>query len=160
MRVYLSFLGARAEELDDLVQETFLSFLGSTFEERDPAATRAYLRTIARNRLLKEYRRRGNRPPMEDLEHAEVVWREYEADDGGQRFRELLERCLGELRDDARRVLRLRYGEGIARTTIAAELGLSESGVKSILVRALRRLRACVERRGGALPDSAQGALQ
>ena len=61
IRTYLSFLGASGDLVDDLVQETFLSFLGSTFQERDPASTRAYLRTVARNHLLKEFRRIGTR---------------------------------------------------------------------------------------------------
>jgi DNA-directed RNA polymerase specialized sigma24 family protein len=74
VRTYLSFLGASGDLVDDLVQETFLSFLGSTFQERDPASTRAYLRTVARNHLLKEFRRIGTRPPMQDLDAAEHAW--------------------------------------------------------------------------------------
>ena len=154
VRTYLAFLGAGGDLVDDLVQETFLSFLGSTFQERDPASTRAYLRTIARNHLLKEFRRIGTRPPMQDLDAAEHAWEEYEADDGGLRFREALQRCLDGLREEAQNVLRLRYGSSVPRTTIAERLGMSEAGVKSIIVRARRRLRECVERRlaspGGA----------
>jgi RNA polymerase sigma-70 factor (ECF subfamily) len=144
---YLRAAGADADLADDLVQETFLSFLGSTFQERDPASTRAYLRTIARNHLLKEFRRIGTRPPMQDLDAAEHAWEEYEADDGGVLFREALQRCMDGLRDDAQHVLRLRYGGSVPRTTIAERLGMSEAGVKSIIVRARRRLRECVERR-------------
>lgn len=147
VRTYLSFLGASGDQVDDLVQETFLSFLGSTFQERDPASTRAYLRTIARNHLLKEYRRAGARPPMQDLDAADHAYEEYEADDGGHRFREALERCLATLRAEAQNVLRMRYGSSIPRTTIAERLGMSEAGVKSIIVRARRRLKECVERR-------------
>jgi sensor domain CHASE-containing protein len=51
------------------------------------------------------------------------------------------------LTDDAQHVLRLRYGGSVPRTTIAERLGMSEAGVKSIIVRARRRLRECVERR-------------
>lgn len=151
VRTYLAFLGASRDQVDDLVQETFLSFLGSTFQERDPASTRAYLRTIARNHLLKEYRRNGARPPMQNVEATELAWSEYEADDGGHRFRDALERCMASLRDDARHVLRLRYGDSTSRTTIAERLGMSEAGVKSIIVRARRRLRECVERRLASL---------
>lgn len=151
IRTYLSFLGAGGDLVDDLVQETFLSFLGSTFQERDAASTRAYLRTIARNHLLKEFRRAGTRPPMQDLDAAELAWEEYEADDGGLTYREALQRCLEGLRNEARDVLQLRYGSSVPRTTIAARLGMSEAGVKSIIVRARRRLRECVERRLASL---------
>ena len=155
VRTYLAFLGASGDQVDDLVQETFLSFLGSTFQERDPASTRAYLRTIARNHLLKEYRRAGSRPPMQDLDAAEHAWEAYEADDDGAAFRDALARCLATLRAEAQNVLRLRYGGSVARTTIAERLGLSEAGVKSIIVRARRRLKECVERRLGSA--SAEG---
>jgi RNA polymerase sigma-70 factor (ECF subfamily) len=147
IRTYLTYLGAGPDQVDDLVQETFLSFLGSTFQERDTASTRAYLRTVARNHLLKEFRRRGSRPPMQDLEAADCAWEEYEGEDNGLRFRDALERCLATLREQSRDVLRMRYGNSTPRTTIAARLGMSESGVKSIIVRARRRLRECMERR-------------
>ena len=42
-------------------------------------------------------------------------------------------------------VLRLRYGESLARTKIAHRLGMTESGVNSVLVRLRKRLRGCVE---------------
>ncbi len=47
----------------------------------------------------------------------------------------------------AAEVLRLRYGESQRRAAIAGRLGLTESGVKSILVRTRAKLRDCVERR-------------
>ncbi|MEZ6017410.1 MAG: sigma-70 family RNA polymerase sigma factor [Planctomycetota bacterium] len=156
VRTYLVFLGANGDQVDDLVQETFLSFLRSTFQERDSASTRAYLRTVARNHLLKEYRRAGSRPPSQDLDAAEHAWEEYESDDGGEQFRSALQLCMAGLRDDAQRVLRLRYGASTPRATIAERLGMSEAGVKSIIVRARRRLRECVERRLG-WSDASEG---
>jgi len=71
---YLRFLGCEPDEADDLVQETFLAVLRDGFEERSPGQTAAYLRTVARNRLLMARRKDRSRPAAVDLEAAEAVW--------------------------------------------------------------------------------------
>ena len=47
----------------------------------------------------------------------------------------------------AAEVLRMRYERGVRLVAIGDGLGLTESGVKSILVRTKKRLRDCIERR-------------
>ena len=147
VRGYLAFLGCPAAQLDDLAQDTFLCLLAGPFEERGEAATRAYLRTVARNLLLKSLRRERSAPPFADLDAAETAWREYEGDDGGAAYVGALRACLDLLRAKEREVLDLRYRASLQQAQIAARLGLSEGGVKSILVRTRKRLRTCVERR-------------
>ena len=51
------------------------------------------------------------------------------------------------VRGRAGKVLDRRYRAGHALLKIAEELGLRESGVKSILVRTRRKLRTCIESR-------------
>ncbi len=147
VRGYLAFLGCPATQLDDLVQDVFLSVLSSGFEERHPGATAAYLRRAARHLLLKSLRRERLGPARVDLAAAEEAWAEFEGDDGGQAYLDALRECLGHVRDRAHDVLRMRYGGGLDRAAIAEHLQLSESGVKSILVRTRRQLRDCIERR-------------
>jgi len=145
---FLAFLGCPTHLVEDLAQDVFLSVLASPFEYRDPSATRAYLRKVGRHLFLKTMRRERLRAPLADLAAAEGVWVEhYEREDEGESYLAALRECLRQLPERPREVLRRRYEEGVPRARIAGDLGLGEAGVKSILVRARRRLRDCVEAR-------------
>lgn len=147
VRGFLRYLGCPTSQVDDLTQDAFLSFLSARFEDRGEAATAAYLRRIARNLFLKTLRREGRGPQIEDLDGAERAWVHFEDDDGGDSYLDALRRCLGSVEGVARDVIVMRYRSNLRREAIAGRLGLSASGVKSILVRTRRRLRECVERR-------------
>ena len=60
-----------------------------------------------------------------------------------------LQKCLRELPERSRTVLRLRYGENLDRKAIAERVGLGAEGVKSLLVRLREQLGLCVRRRMG-----------
>jgi RNA polymerase sigma-70 factor (ECF subfamily) len=147
LRGYLAFLGCPRAQVDDLVQDVFLSVLAAGFEDRGPASTAAYLRVVARHLYLKVLRRERRAPSLEELEAAEHAWARYERDDGGEGYQDALRACLERIEGRAREVLRLRYEGGLAQAEIGERVGLAESGVHAILVRAKKRLRACIERR-------------
>lgn len=149
VRGFLVYMGCAGDKLDDLVQDVFLSFLSSKFEDRGELATRAFLRRIARNLFLKGLERERRQIVQADPELAEGAWVLFEASDGGNGYLAALRECLLNLHGRALEVLRLRYEESVQLVGVASQLGLSESGVKSILVRTKRRLRDCVERRLG-----------
>lgn len=146
VRGFLVFLDCPRAMLDDLVQDVFLSVLGSGFEQRGPAASAAFLRTVARNLFLKAMRRARKEPPIADLAGAEAAWLDFEREDGGESYLEALRDCLRRLKGRASEILRLRYEVSMQRAAIAGRLGMTESGVKSVLVRTRRKLRGCVER--------------
>ncbi|MEM9802532.1 MAG: sigma-70 family RNA polymerase sigma factor [Planctomycetota bacterium] len=147
LRAFLRYLGCPSGVVDDLVQETFLTFLSAEFEVRDERSTARYLRTIARHLFLKSLRRLDRDPPQLDLEAADDVWAEFQEDAGGVPYLDALRRCLHGVQGRARVALDLRYSDNLGRAAIARQLKITESGVHSILVRARRRLRECVERR-------------
>lgn len=147
VRGFLRYLGCPASLVDDLVQETFLTLLSAQFEERDARSTGRFLCTIARHLFLKSLRRLDRDPPSMDLDEAQLVWTEFQADDGGTPYLDALRRCMTAIKGRAKAVLELRYTANVGHGAIAAQLKLSESGVHSILVRARRQLRECVERR-------------
>jgi len=147
VRGYLTVLGCPARLLDDLVQDVFLSVLRSAFEERGAAETAAFLRKVARHLFLKTVERERLMPIPLSVDEADAAWDAFEADDGGEGYLDALRHCLGRLEARARGVLELRYAERLDRAGIAARLGLGEEGVKSLLARAKKSLRACVERR-------------
>ena len=142
---YVRFLGASAELADDLVQEAFLQLLRTPFAERSPAATAAWLRTVARNLFVKAFRR----PPFQltELDAIEAVWTGFAKDDAGQESLDRLRDCLQRLDGRARQAVRLCYEERRSRREIGERLGLGEQGVKSLLQRTRAALRTCVERK-------------
>lgn len=142
---WLASLGCVAANIDDLVQETFLTLLGVPFVERSPEATFAFLRRIARNLFLKSLRR--GRREIPDLEAIEAAWAAFEGCDGGDHYLAALRQCLLGLNDKSRAALTMRYQDGLAAGEIAARLGLSLGGAKSILLRAKERLGACIRKK-------------
>lgn len=147
---YLRFLGCDPDEADDLVQETFLAVLRDGFEERSPGQTAAYLRTVARNRLLMARRQQRSRPAAVDLEAAEAVWARVAGEDGMSDYLVALGECLEKaVSPRTRRALDLKYRDRAGREEIAAQLGLAVEGVKTLLRRARAALRDCVERKIG-----------
>jgi len=109
------FLGCPPGHLDDLVQDVFLSVLSSRFEDRDPASTAAYLRKAARHLLLKALQRERRQPLVDDLDAAEAVWNEHQAEDAGGRYLEALRECLSRVEGRAHEVVRLRYQSALTR---------------------------------------------
>ena len=147
---YLRFLGCDATEADDLTQETFLVVLRKGFEVRSPAETAGYLRTVARNRLLMDRRKRRSQPAAVDLDAAEAVWAEVADEDGLSDYLVALGECLRTaVSPRVRRALELQYADKAARAEIAKELDLAVEGVKTLLRRARSALRECVQRRLG-----------
>ena len=147
---YLRFLGCDPTEADDLVQETFLAVLREGFEVRSPAGTAAYLRTVARNRLLMARRKQRNSPQAIDLEAAEAVWADVAGEDGMSDYLVALGDCLEKaVNPRVRRALELQYRDRASRAEIAAKLDLAVEGVKTLLRRGRSALRDCVERKLG-----------
>jgi RNA polymerase sigma-70 factor, ECF subfamily len=147
LRGFLTYLGCPRPMLDDLIQETFLSVLSSRFEERGEHSTAAFLRTVARNLFLKAMRRERRQPRSMDLAGVEKAWVEFQGEDRGNSYLTALRDCLRRVGGRPAKVLEMRYRGNMRRAAIASHLGLSESGIKSILVRTRRKLRECVERK-------------
>ena len=144
---YLRLLGSDPAEAEDLCQETFLAVLRKPFPESEPRSTAAYLRQVARNLLLKRRRSARREPRVEDLEQIDTVWSEVASEDGGQDYIDALRECLASVSGRARQCLELCYGSGRSRGEIAAELGVGEDAVKSMLRRTRASLRSCIARR-------------
>ena len=146
---YLRMHGASDHEADDLAQEAFVIALQKGAAFLAPAATATFLRRTARFLFLRL--RRGGPDAVQLADAVDALWDRDCAADGGDARLEALRACLHELTDRARRAVDLAYGLGAAdaqsRMAIAAELGLHENGVKTLMQRVRQQLRACVERR-------------
>lgn len=144
---YLRFLGAVADDADDLTQETFLAIARAPFELRSRGETSAYLRTAARNQLLMLRRRQGRQATTVELTAAEEVWAATTPDGDSGAVMEALSACYESLNGRARDAIDRFYRRDEKREQIAAALDVSIDGVKSLLRRTRTSLRECIERR-------------
>jgi RNA polymerase sigma factor (sigma-70 family) len=143
----LRYLKAHAaREPEDLLGDVFVQVVRgiSAFEGGD-RDFRAWVITIARNRLIDDWRRRSRSPEglaLDDLPagHATQVG-DAEADAmlrlGDQRVRSVIERLTPHQRD----VLYLRMFVGLTIDEIATVVGKRRGAVKSIQTRALATIR-------------------
>ena len=147
---YLRSLGCEANLAEDITQDTFLSVLEKPFQQYSSAATAAWLRRVAYNRFITIRRRAGKVTAVEDIESLNVEWTRLAEDDGGEELLSALRECLRGLSERARRALQMRFGAKASRTSIAADLEITEHGAKNLMQRAKKRLRECVESKLGS----------
>ena len=150
LRAYLR-AGVRHESaVDDLVQEVAMAAWRdlATYDEARPLG--AWLRGIARHRLLDHQRRVGRAgrwlSPL-SMEALDAAFETLTPPSGHQT--EALERCLQTLPGADADLLRQRYVDDCALTDLAARLGRSQAAIHKQLVRLRQRLRTCLERRLG-----------
>lgn len=146
---YLRALGARGDQAEDLLQDTFLVALDRLHDDRGDAAVATFLRETARHLWLRRRRDQGRREVLL-AEFVEARWRDVAAADECERWLEALRSCVDGLDGKAREAVQRSYRDGEDRRTIAQALGMKENGVKTLLQRVRAVLRACVERRLGA----------
>ena len=144
---YLRYLGAAAEDADDLTQETFLAVARAPFELRSRCETAAYLRTAARNQLLMLRRRQGRQICTVEMAAAEDVWAETIVTGDSNEFVDALSRCYETLVGRAREAVDRFYRNGESREQLAARFEISADGVKTLLRRTRASLKDCIERR-------------
>lgn len=142
---YLGLLGARADEVEDVMQDAFVALFRRYPDEPADGQVRL-LRTIARRRLF-ELRRRAAPADVAWSDEVDAFLAEREQALSDQRA-EALDACLDELGPRARRALVLRHAEDRSVDQVAASLGLQRTGALSLLQRARDGLRSCLERRG------------
>ncbi|MBI1248583.1 sigma-70 family RNA polymerase sigma factor [bacterium] len=141
---YLRSWGCSPQEAEDLTQETFLKVLEKPFEQLTEAATRAYLRTVARNLLIDRRRKEGRQTNIQAVENIDQFWVATDSQKPEQLL-EFLTECLDGLTERARMALRMRFEDHKSRTEIAEALDIGEHGAKNLMQRAKQQLRECIE---------------
>ena len=150
LRSYLASQVHRLDDVDDLAQEVFLAALESLGSFRRGDDFGAWLRGIARNKLLVYFRTQSRRSQalqrfrdevtalIEDdlersvaLDHAETI--------------ERLLRCIGELPERLRRVVRAGL-DGVKPAELAATLSTTVAVIYNLHYRANQLLRACLQK--------------
>jgi RNA polymerase sigma-70 factor (ECF subfamily) len=145
---YLRVLGSQAAEADDLTQEVFLVLLRrmdrGRFDVVGDESTFGFLRRTARHLFLQRRRADSRSRLRLRADLVEEIWANRSVSPDAWVI--ALQDCIATLSGRPRDAVRLCYQEGMSRRDAARELGLKETGVKTLLQRTRAALRECVER--------------
>lgn len=136
-RFLYSRVGNR-EDAEDLTSQVFLKAVSLLDSSRDALSIRSWLFQLARTTLADHWRLyyKSPRAPLTLLTDA----REAPPTPAGESASgETLRQVLEQLPEHYRRVLTLRFLDGLTIKETAAEMGITEGNVKVLQLRALRR---------------------
>lgn len=135
---YLLRLTGDRHLADDLLQETYYRFYRASAEYENEAHRKNALFTISTN-LARDAHRRKKGVVMSPIDD-EVVSHTREV--GNVETRTDLARAMQQISPQQREMLLLAYAYGSSHDEIAAAVGVSPSSVKSLLLRARRKVAA------------------
>jgi RNA polymerase sigma-70 factor (ECF subfamily) len=142
---YLYGSGARAEDLDDLVQEAFFKAFRALGSWRQEASFRGWLFRIASNLRKDQYRKDKGRVMIE-LESVELRSSgNPETESAARDLEERLRRVVGELPRMQREVFLLRAQQGLEYEEICAVLGTTPGAARVHYHHAVKRLKELME---------------
>ena len=151
IKVFLHALVREADLAEDLFQEVFITAVDKSADYRSGTNFLAWVRAIARNKVLdalRRQRRRRRRLPLLEPQTIELlVGAAPVVDDIWDRHRAALRRCLEDLPERLRDLLHLRYAEDQAPATIAQVHHSSAGAISVALHRARQALRGCIRQR-------------
>jgi RNA polymerase sigma-70 factor (ECF subfamily) len=136
-------------DAEDLLQEVSMAAVRSAAQFEAGTNVNAWLREIARRRLLEYGRERGRAAQPGLLETLEIAGRETD-DEAPDLRRDALRSCLEGMPPTSRRVIEMRYAGSLSVERIAESLGRTVQAAYAILKRARVSLRDCTERKIGA----------
>ena len=159
--ITIGFVTARINdpfEAQDLAQEVFLIAFRKLAEIDQSQPLRPWLCTIAAN-LIRNHRRKHRAQPIGGSSDAilQLLDSEIESltpDWHDNALTDALKRCLERLGEEARRLIRLRYEDGLDIAEIRSSLGGKHSAITMKLHRLREQLRICIE---GKLKGEAHG---
>jgi len=134
--------------VEDLFQEVCLVVVQKAADFQDGSNFSAWARTIARNKLREQLRKRSG-VLLDDafFDGLDRAFEEARAALDPDPRKEALRLCLSELQEGAKQIVSLRYDEGLDPAAIADRMGKSRIAVNSLLQRVREILKECVERR-------------
>jgi RNA polymerase sigma-70 factor (ECF subfamily) len=150
---FLYLLGVRDADVDDVAQEVTLEIYRSLGRYECDQPFLPWMRAIARNVTSKHWRsKRRRREHM--TRFRELVEERLDAGPVAEAAEGFavgaLRSCVERLQQRQKRVIDLRYQDGMDSSSIAKALGMTSSGVRTVLARVRDALKACVESARGA----------
>lgn len=145
---YLYRQVSHAQDAEDLLLEVFLAALKyEPLYALSAERQLAWLRHVARNKVVDRYRRRVllTMLPLEQARETEDQRLTPEAYAERREDYAQLARAFGQLSPLQQQILQMRYGNGMRLVDIAHVLGKPEGTVRSLFARTLERLRILYE---------------
>lgn len=143
------------ETPEDVVQATLLAVLNNLRDGRFAGGDfRAYVRRIAKNMCITDYRRLKTRGEHVSLDDVPAL---PDAHSSGERAeqRSMLDRVLERLQEGCRQIILLAYVEGFSRKEIGERLGISEEAARVKLFRCIQNARGMLDASGDSTPGAA-----
>lgn len=137
------------------MQEVFIDLWRSA-HRFDPAkgTETTFVATIARRRLIDRGRRRQRRPESPGIDDGVAAPETATPDTDVRERAAMVDRAMGALRPEQRRVLQLAIQHGASHEQIATSTGMPLGTVKTHARRGLIRLRDILVREGAIAPGS------
>ena len=145
--------GARRDEANDLVQQTFLQLHRARADFKPGALLRPWLYTIALNLRRQQLRRAGRKPETALGERAEQVAVAGDDPDASLMGR-VVHAALASLPEAQREVIVLHWFEGLAFREVGEIVGATQTAVKVRAHRGYAKLRAELEAAGVTAADA------
>lgn len=141
---------------EDVLQEVSILAMQKRKQIRDLDALGRWLRSAARLQSLDAIRAAHRAPMLFDdavLDLLDQRWEQQEREARESDRLDALRRCIEELSDYGRRLLELRYGQGLAGPRLGQRLGKPANTVSVALSRVHSSLMKCVVRRMASSHD-------
>lgn len=145
-----------AHAAEDVIQEVWVLLAAAVGKGVRIENQPAWCRGVARNLILKHWRRQQTAKVVADsevmeafLERVDLAFSETgrDADDEWQRRQQALDECVATLPEKSRRLLSLRYEGRVPVEEVARRVGQSFDAVTKALYRLRQALADCVERK-------------
>ena len=151
LRAFIATYCPNWEIVDDVAQQTFI-WAYEHFDEYTPGTRfQAWLKAIARNKLLAELkvqrRDSGRLQKYQDFVQTVSSQTELEQSEPGEEtgLAEVLRACVEKLPTDLRHLLSQRYEKDVAIRDLAQQANKTETALKVTLFRLRQMLKRCVE---------------
>jgi RNA polymerase sigma-70 factor (ECF subfamily) len=133
---------------DDVLQETFLTMTAKAAQFEPGTDFLAWVRSIARLKVLEHYRKRKSGPQHLDPQVLSVLAEDAPPEpDDNEDHRRALEDCLKHVPPKSRTIVDLRYAKHLRPPEIASKLSWSVNAIHVALSRIRKALRDCTERK-------------
>ena len=143
--------------VDDILQELALVAIRKRQEIVDEQHFLAWMRVTCRRTALDTLKRRNRRPhPLGEavLDLLDAHWAEHDQTPSAD-LAEALRLCLEQLTPYARRLVQMRYGEGLKTSRIAGALGRNVATIYVAITRVHQTLGDCI--RGRMAKEATRG---
>lgn len=135
---------------EDVFQEVWLQFADAQQKGTEIQNLAKWSRGVARNLILKHWRRQRTSKVIADSEMLELVEEAFDEQDDREAYwesrRKALKACMKKLPEKSRQILDLRYEGDQPVAAVAEGLGKTTASVMMMLSRIRKSLSACAER--------------